>query len=183
MKLLTPFILFTLVTNNDVVETLRLALQSDKLGQAYKMASCVDRFLTEENINGNIKGKFLFLYGRINQERSDYFVSLDYFTRSLNLSDNEIDRTDCYLEIGNVLVALEKYSDSLDSYDRALSLLRSIANVENTGPIARLLMSKGHIFLKLGDHQNAIKKYEEALSIFKRKGTNYDLGKCYASLV
>lgn len=116
-----------------------------------------------EDIIGYIR--VLTAYGVIFGNMSDYFTSMDYNLKALeiakkyNLNKRIIS---LYVNIGSIEFELEKYDEAISHYSQAIELLKD--NYDETQMCA-VLVNSGEVYEKLDKFQLASNSYEKGLKI------------------
>ena len=115
------------------------------------------------------------LYFNIAQHDS----SLYYYEKSLTLITGDIDRAipltyigRTYAEMGEFVVAFEYLHEALD-----------VARYENSElEVVRALLGFGYAYLKQGNPDKAIERFDEAVNTARKVGLNYELSDAYKGI-
>jgi len=121
-----------------------------------------------------------FLMGSSNHIKSDYPNALNYYQRSLKISEEIGDKSGMADAIGNIGVIYagqDDYPKALDYFQRGLKIYKQIGNIKGS---ATAIGSIGMIYAKQGDTTNALDYFQRSLKIYKeigdKRSTGYTIG-------
>ena len=101
---------------------------------------------------------------------SNLNIALDYYARSLKISEELGDKAGIGISLDNIgIVHTDKgeYEKALDYYERSLAIKEEIGDKRGMG---RSLLSIGHMHWNKGDYEKALEYLEKSLNIQKEIG-------------
>lgn len=89
-----------------------------------------------------------------------------------------------YNNLGKVLLNMERYGDSGESFSTAIDIFKAITDENSSQDLANALIFRSRAYLGLGKYQLSQKDIEEALAIYRdtRSLNDPSLGLCYMRL-
>ena len=135
---------------------------------AFSEADCLraERHLRDALAGGAKYPDIHYTLGLIDHQRGNYRRAVEQFGQAVSLNP---DYTEALLSLSITLNDMGRYDEARDAYDRASEILtrKGGASTENLfrGRIANLYKELGELFLALGQHDNAIREYRNALSV------------------
>ena len=134
--------------------------------------------LARKNADSSSVGEIKRLIGEAWYFKGEYDIAARYYYQSASLLDQSGNRA----QLGNTFNALGKLyrktrdlKRSLENYDKAMALFRSIN--DSTG-ISMIYNESGVVFEYAGEYEKAIERYSASLNIDRRR--NFSEGMCYA---
>ncbi|MHA7058801.1 tetratricopeptide repeat protein [Aquimarina sp. M1] len=185
IKILLFFVLFTttLFSQNPKIDSLKTALEqhnandTTKVVLLYKLAYSnfqrdVEKtryYLDEaESLSNTLnfakgKAKVFFIRGILENRKSNYKKSLDFFEKALEQYKSIQDKSgmaDIYVSFGITNYDLAQYYDALDNYKKATEIYKKLDDKRN---LITCLINSANVYSELGRYDSAISNYKEAL--------------------
>ena len=125
-------------------------------------------------------------YGHLHFELKEFNKAIQYYQNCLEirvktLGDQHIKVAESYMRIGESHDMLGQYSESLDFYEKSLSIELIIKESTNED-ISILCYNVGNLYLKNGEYQKAIEKFNLGFSLQNSGGFPYKMAMCYEKL-
>ena len=135
---------------------------------AFSEADCLraERHLLDALGDGAKYPDIHYTLGLIEHQRGNYRRAVERFGEAVSLNP---DYTEALLSLSITLSDMGRYDEARDAYDRAAEILSRKGGPprENLfrGRIANLYKELGELYLALGQHEDAIREYRNALSV------------------
>lgn len=125
-----------------------------------------ERYLLDALAGGAKYPDIHYTLGLIDHQRGNYPKAIEHFGRAISINP---DYTEALFSLSITLNDMGRYEEARDAYDRASGILsrKGTPPRENLfrGRIADLYMELGELFLALGQYDDAIREYRNALSV------------------
>ncbi len=170
-------------SQNTEIDSLKIALENHKeqdtirVNLLYRLAfsnfqrdlELTNSYLGKaEDLSNNLnytKGKasVLYLKGILENIKSNYATSLNYFEQSLKHSESIQDKSgiaSIYTAFGITHYDLSQYEAALKSYEKATKIYQDLGNKKE---LITSLINVGNVFSELGRYEESISNYKKAL--------------------
>jgi len=125
-------------------------------------------------------------FGHLHFDLDEFDKAIKYYlncleVRKRTLGCQHVKVAKSYFLIGKALGKLGKHQESLDNYEKSLSI--EMINKESTNEdISILCFDVGNLYLKFKEYQKAIEKFTIGFSLNNSGGFPYQIAKCYEKL-
>ena len=139
------------------------------------MTTAEDR-ATWEDDDQVLAAKAYMGLGFARQCKGELESSLDAYTESLTLMENEIGQIDAMASIhftmGTILIEMQRKSDASDHFTKALTLFKCRDSADGgTSSKASIFSTEGMLFSVFGEWKSSVKAFCQALLIHQHTGT------------
>jgi tetratricopeptide (TPR) repeat protein len=125
-----------------------------------------------EDLSANLnytrgKAKVYYLKGMLENMKSNYLESLNYFERSLKYYESVKDRdrtASVYIAFGINYYDLSQYEEALVNYKKAIQIYQDLGNKRE---VITSLINVGNVYSELGRYDESISNYKKALKMCK----------------
>lgn len=120
--------------------------------------------------------------GIINGSLSQFPTALDYFQKSLRISEEIDDKysvASSFVNIGKIYNLIDDYAKALDYQKKALKMLHEIGDIHG---IATCLNNIGDIYINIKDYTKALDYMEQSLKMREEIKDNYGITTCFCNI-